>query len=430
MKLRNLLMGAAAALMFGQALAQPQPLDEVAVLVNDGVILKSEIDDRMTSVKRGALQSGQQLPSDSALRTQVIDRLIAESLQLQMAERMGLVISDIQLDQTLENMAREQNLTLETLREEIESDGTNYAAYRESVRREITIGQVQRIQVQRRIQISPQEINTLVDLINEQGLQDAEFHVGHILIDFAGDETAARERADKVLEMLNDGADFGQTALAASSGPKALEGGDWGFMNINEMPTLFAEVIKDAKKGDIIGPVKSGAGFHVITIFDTRGQEVQELAEVNSRHILLKPSPILSEDMAQTLLEEFMTEVKAGDADFAELARQHSDDPGSAARGGDLGWADPNMYVPAFRDTLNRLDVGEYSEPFRSSHGWHVVQLVDRRVTDATDQANTDRAYQLLFRRKFGEQVNAWQEEMRAGAYIEVLERGGRGSRS
>ncbi|ADN77558.1 Peptidylprolyl isomerase [Ferrimonas balearica DSM 9799] len=428
MILRQLLMGAMAALMFGQALAQPQPLDEVAVLVNDGVILKSEIDERMTSVKRGALQAGQQLPSDAALRTQVIDRLIAESLQLQMAERMGLVISDIQLDQTLENMAREQGMTLQGLRQEIESDGTNYAAYREQIRREITIGQVQRIQVQRRVQISPQEINTLVEMINEQGLQDAEFHVGHILIDFGGDETAARARADKVLELLEGGADFAQTALAASSGPKALEGGDWGFMNINEMPTLFAEVVKDAKKGDIIGPIKSGAGFHIITIYDTRGQEVQEVAEVNARHILLKPSPILSEDMAKTLLDEFMADVKDGKADFGELAREHSDDPGSAARGGDLGWADPNMYVPAFRDTLARLKVGEYSEPFRSSHGWHVVQLLDRRVTDATDQANSDRAYQLLFRRKFGEQVNAWQEEMRAAAYIEVLDRSGRRS--
>ncbi|MBY5922392.1 peptidylprolyl isomerase SurA [Ferrimonas balearica] len=428
MTLRHLLMGALTALMFGQALAQPQPLDEVAVLVNDGVILKSEIDERMTSVKRSALQAGQQLPSDAALRTQVIDRLIAESLQLQMAERMGLVISDIQLDQTLENMAREQGMTLQGLRQEIESDGSSYAAYREQVRREITIGQVQRIQVQRRIQISPQEINTLVDLINEQGLQNAEFHVGHILIDFAGDEAGARERADKVLELLNDGADFAKTALAASSGPKALEGGDWGYMNINEMPTLFAEVVKDAKKGDIIGPIKSGAGFHIVTIYDTRGQEVQEVAEVNARHILLKPSPILSEEMAKTLLDEFMADVKAGKTDFADLARQHSDDPGSATRGGDLGWADPNMYVPAFRDTLARLKVGEYSEPFRSTHGWHVVQLLDRRVTDATSQANTDRAYQLLFRRKFGEQVNAWQEEMRAGAYIEVLERSGRRS--
>ncbi|SHI24850.1 peptidylprolyl isomerase SurA [Ferrimonas marina] len=428
MKLRNTLLGALMLVPMA-TLAAPTVLDQVSVLVNDGVILESEIAEREEMVRRNALQAGQQLPSASALRTQVIDRLIAENLQLQMADRMGLVISDIQLDQTLENMAAEQGLSLQQMRDEVENQGASYASYREEIRKEITIGQVQRIQMQRRIQISPQEIDTLVGLIQEQGLQNAEFHIGHILIDVAGDETAARERADKVLELLNDGNDFRQTALAASSGPKALEGGDWGFMNVNEMPTLFAEVMTDAKTGDIIGPIKSGAGFHIITVFESRGVEVQEVQEVNSRHILLQPSPILSEDMAQQLLEEFMADVEAGNADFAELARQHSDDPGSAVRGGELGWADPNMYVPAFRDTLGRLNEGEYSEPFRSSHGWHVVQLMERRTTDATDSFNNDRAYQLIYRRKFGEQVNAWQDEMRAAAYIEVIERDDRRSR-
>ncbi|WP_028115703.1 peptidylprolyl isomerase SurA [Ferrimonas senticii] len=421
MKLRHTLI--AAVLMPMLAWSAPQPLDHVAVLVNDGIILESEIGERLESVKRNALQAGQQLPSDSALRAQVIDRLINESLQLQMAERMGMVISDIQLDQTLTNMASEQGQTLAQLRQTIESQGGNYTAYREQVRREITIGQVQRIQVQRRVQISPQEIDTLVSLIKEQGLQSAEFHVGHILIDFGNDENAARTRADKVLQMLNDGADFKNTALAASSGPKALEGGDWGYMNVNAMPTLFAEVVTDAKAGDIIGPIKGANGFHIVKIFDTRGIETQEVAEVNSRHILLKPSPILSEDMAQQMLLEFIEQVNSGAAEFADLAEQHSDDPGSATRGGDLGWADPNMYVPEFRDTINRLAPGQTSQPFRSSHGWHVVQVLDKRTSDATESMNTDRAYQLLFRRKAAEQSQAWQNEMRAGAYIELLDK-------
>lgn len=428
MRLRNTLLGAAAALLFGQAMAQPQPLDEVAVLVNEGVILKSEINERIQMVKASALRSGQQLPSDRALKTQVTERLIAENLQLQMADRMGLVISDIQLDQTLENMAKEQNQTLAQMREFMDNNGTGYAQYRENVRREMTLGQVQRIQVQRRIQISPQEINALVEAMEAQGAQDDEYHVGHILIDFAGNENEARERADKVLTLLNDGADFSKTALAASSGPKALEGGDWGFMNINAMPTLFAEVVKDAKPGDIIGPIKSGAGFHIVTIYEVRGQEVKEVSEVNARHILLKPSPILSEQMAESLLEEFLVEAKADDERFATLAEEHSDDPGSASRGGELGWADPNMYVPAFKDALARLQPGEYSAPFRSSHGWHVVQLLDRRVTDATDKFNSDRAYQLIFRRKFSEEVANWQEEMRASAYVEVIDRNGNNS--
>ncbi|GAA5190040.1 peptidylprolyl isomerase SurA [Ferrimonas gelatinilytica] len=424
MKFRNTLIG----LLFAPfiAAAQPQMLDQVSVLVNDGVILESEINERVENVRLNALRAGQQLPSDQALRTQVIDRLIVEHLQLQMAERMGLVISDIQLDQTLENMAAEQGMSVEQMRESIEAEGGNFTAYREELRREITLGQVQRIQVQRRIQISPQEIDTLVNLIEEQGLQDAEFHVGHILIDASEDEDAARQRAERVLQVLKEGADFRETALAASAGPKALEGGDWGYMNINEMPTLFAEVMNDIDVGDIVGPIKSGAGFHILTVFDHRGVETQEVAEVQSRHILLKPSPILSEEMARAMLEEFLNDVRNGDADFADLAREHSSDPGSAVKGGELGWADPNMYVPAFRDTINRLEVGEYSEPFRSSHGWHVVHVLDRRTSDATESFNTDRAYQLIYRRKFGEHVNAWHEEMRSGAYIELVNQGRR----
>ncbi|SDJ59382.1 periplasmic chaperone for outer membrane proteins SurA [Ferrimonas sediminum] len=427
MKVRNLIISAVAAFaMAGSALAQPQLLDRVAVLVNDGIILESEIDERVENIKRSALQSGQALPSDTALRTQVIDRLINESLQMQMADRMGMVISDIQLDQTLENMAKDQDLTLEQMKAEVEAGGDNYAQYRENIRREIILGQVQRVQVQRRVQVSPQEIDALVKMIEDQGLQSTEFNMGHILISVSNDTPKAveeaRTRADKVLALLNDDADFAKTAISASSGPKALEGGNWGWMNVNEMPTLFAELVRGRKAGDIIGPVKSGAGFHIIKILDTRGQQIQEVDEVHSRHILLQPSPILSEDMAKQMLDDFLKQVRNGDADFAELAKQYSEDPGSAVKGGDLGWADPGMYVPAFKDTLASLKKGEYSEPFRSTHGWHVVQLMDRRTTDTTAKMNSDRAYQLLFRRKFNEQANAWSQEMRAKAYIEVVE--------
>ncbi|USD37948.1 MULTISPECIES: peptidylprolyl isomerase SurA [Ferrimonas] len=427
MKVRNLIISAVAAFaMAGSALAQPQLLDRVAVLVNDGIILESEIDERVENIKRSALQSGQALPSDTALRTQVIDRLINESLQMQMADRMGMVISDIQLDQTLENMAKDQDLTLEQMKAEVEAGGDNYAQYRENIRREIILGQVQRVQVQRRVQVSPQEIDALVKMIEDQGLQSTEFNMGHILISVANDTPKAveeaRTRADKVLALLNDDADFAKTAISASSGPKALEGGNWGWMNVNEMPTLFAELVRGRKAGDIIGPVKSGAGFHIIKILDTRGQQIQEVDEVHSRHILLKPSPILSEDMAKQMLDDFLKQVRDGDADFADLAKQYSEDPGSAVKGGDLGWADPSMYVPAFKDTLASLKQGEYSQPFRSTHGWHVVQLLERRTTDTTAKMNSDRAYQLLFRRKFNEQANAWSQEMRAKAYIEVVE--------
>lgn len=409
------------------SVAAPVQLDRVAVQINEGIILESEISHMVTSVKANAQKAGQGLPSDNALRTQVIERLILTHLQLQMAERIGLSIGDLQLDQTIENIAKEQGLSVNQMKQQIESEGMSFAQYREQLREEITLGEIQRIQVQRRIQVSPQEINNLVKMIQEQGLKDVEFQMGHILIEVPSNPTseqleASSKRANIVLKRLNDGEDFRRTAIASSSGPKALEGGIWDYMSINEMPTLFAEVVTDAKTGDVIGPIKSASGFHIIKIMDARGLQTQEINEVRSRHILLKPSPILSEERAKAMLENFLTQIRSGEADFADLARQYSEDPGSGAKGGELGWAEPTVYVPEFAQTLNSLEINEISEPFRTTHGWHIAQLEEKRTTDATDQFNSNRAHQLIYRRKFNEELQNWLDEMRSEAYIEVFE--------
>jgi peptidyl-prolyl cis-trans isomerase SurA len=408
-------------------MAAPVALDRVSVQINDGIILESEIGNMLATVRANAKKSNQTLPSEQALRTQVIERLILTRLQLQMAERIGLQIGDLQLDQTIENIAKEQKLTVSQLQQQLENDGLSYSQYREQLREEITLGEIQRIQVQRRIQVSPQEISGLVKLMLEQGLKEVEFQIGHILIDVPNDPSseqleASSKRANIVLKRLNEGEDFRSTAIASSSGPKALEGGVWDYMNINEMPTLFAEVVNGAKVGDIIGPIKSGSGFHIIKVMDARGLQTKEVEEVKSRHILLKPSPILSEERAKAMLVNFQKQILSGDADFAELARQYSEDPGSATKGGELGWSSPDVYVPEFTQTLNSLKENEMSEPFRTSHGWHLVQLMDKRKTDATEQFNSNRAHQLIFRRKFNEELQAWLDEMRSDAYIEVFE--------
>ncbi|NDO74794.1 MULTISPECIES: peptidylprolyl isomerase SurA [Shewanella] len=424
---KKLIFGFFALVMSQASLAAPQLLDRVAVQINDGIVLESEVQNMVDTVKANAKAAGQSLPSDQALRTQVIERLILTRLQLQMADRIGLHIGDLQLDQTIENIAKQQNMTVAQMRAEIEADGNSFSQYREQLREEVTLGEIQRIQVQRRIQVSPQEINSLVKLIKEQGLKDVEYQVGHILIEVPSNPSseqleAASKRANAVLERLKSGADFRETAIASSAGPKALEGGIWDYMNINEMPTLFAEVIADAKTGDIIGPIKSGAGFHIIKIMDARGLQTQEVEEVRARHILLKPSPILSEDRAKAMLQQFLKQIRSGEAKFEDLARQYSEDPGSATKGGELGWAAPSIYVPEFAQTLNSLKQGEISEPFRSTHGWHITQLEERRKTDATDQFNTNRAHQLIFRRKFNEELQNWLDEMRADAYIELFD--------
>jgi peptidyl-prolyl cis-trans isomerase SurA len=415
-------------LFFSAAVSsQPQELDRVAVIVDQGVVLESEIQELVESVKRNAVASGQDLPSDQAVRTQATERLILTSLQMQMAERMGIQVSDPQLEQTIASIAESEGATVEQLRASLAAEGVSYDSYREEVRRELITGEVRRANVRRRVYITPQEVESLVRLMQQQGLEQAEYRLGHILIGFPPEPSeedidSARDRADKVLELLNNGSDFAKIAIASSSGAKALEGGDMGWMNINAMPTLFAEAVQDKKTGELIGPIRSGAGFHILKVMDLKGVEQVEIVEVNSRHILIKPTVILSEERAKTMLEEFREQILAGEADFAELAKEHSADPGSALKGGELGWSDPSVYVPAFKDALENLEKDQISQPFRSSHGWHIVQLLDRRIGDVTDKVQEEKAYRLLFNRKFAEETDNWLREMRDSAYIEVLE--------
>lgn len=410
-----------------QSFAEDIPLDKVAVIVNDGVILESEIQSLLETVKMNAIKSGQGLPSEDIIRTQAIERLIVTNLQLQMAENMGMQISDAQLEQTIANMAQQDGITVEEIRRQLARDGISYEKYREEVRQELLVGEIRRGMVRRRIYITPQEVEGVLSQMEESGKAQTEFHLGHILINLPSqpseeDVDSAEKRANKVLELLNKGTDFKKVAIASSSGSKALEGGDMGWMNINEMPTLFAEAMPGNKKGDFIGPIRSGAGFHILTIFDIRGQQTVEISEVKARHILVKPSLILSDQKAEEMLKDIRTKLLAGEVEFAAMAKEHSEDPGSALRGGDLGWADPNIYVAEFKATLGELEKDEISMPFRTVHGWHIAQLLDKRTEDATEKRKKDRAYQVIFNRKFNEEASNWLREIRDEAFIEIVE--------
>ncbi|WP_269519265.1 peptidylprolyl isomerase SurA [Alteromonas sp. BMJM2] len=422
--IRALMLGA---VLSFSSMAQEVMLDRVSVIVDQGVVLESEIAALVKEVKRNAEANNQELPSDRALRTQAIERLITKNLQLQMAERMGIQISDPQLEQTIGNIAANQNASMEQLRAQLAAEGIAYDDYREDIREEIIMGEVRRANVRRRVYITPQEIDTLMGLIEQQGAEQAEYRLGHILIGFPADPTdediqASRERAEKVISLLESGSDFTKIAIASSSGNEALEGGDMGWLNINAMPTLFAEAVQNKDVDSLVGPIRSGAGFHILKVVDTRGIEKVTVQEVNSRHILVKPSIILSEDKAKAMLAGFKEDVIAGEAEFEELAKEYSEDPGSALRGGDLGWSNPDNYVPAFKDALANLEPGEFSEPVRSVHGWHLIQLIERRIDDATDKRKEEKAYQLIFNRKFAEETENWLREMRDAAYVEVIE--------
>ena len=424
-----LLTSAFAITSFFPVQAQQVELDRVAVIVDSGVVLESEILDLLTTIKEQAALKGQSLPSDKALRTQVVDKLINDSIITQLGERMGVQVSDAQLDETLTNMAKEDKLTLEQFRQNIVKDGTNYDKYREIVRTELISGEVRRNSVSRRIYVSPQDVANLLSSMKEQTNTDVEYRLGHILIGFPTDATqddmnSAKTRAEKVIELLNKGSDFAKIAIASSGGSNALQGGDLGWKNINELPTLFSSIIDGEKKETILGPIRTGLGFSIVKIIDIRGREIVEVEESKSRHILIEPSVILSEAKAELLLQGYLDQFNAGEADFADLAKTHSEGP-SAINGGDLGWADPANWDPIFSAALARLKIDEVSKPFRTSFGWHIVQLTGRRTLDATAQMNENKAHRILFNRKFGLESARWIKELRDEAYIKVFRRDG-----
>jgi len=410
-----------------QAQAERTKLDEVVAIVNEEVILASEVNALTLSVTALATKAGQTLPSPEILHQQALDKLIMDSLQLQIAKKMGLRISDAQLEDTLNNMAKGNNQTIEQLRQSVIADGGDFNDYKEEIRTQLLTNEVQRMQIRRRITISDQDVDNLLSIINEQGQKNLQYRISHIMLrvpDEADNATmeSLQTKITDIKTQLNAGESFSSLALALSAGPKALDGGDWGWMNINEMPTLFADAVKNAKKGDIIGPIRSGAGLHIIKVSDMRGVDSVMTKEVNVRHILIKPSVILSDEKAQSLLNEYLVRIKSGDATFADLAKAYSDDTGSAIKGGDLGWADPSIYVPAFKLALQHLQKGEISPPFRSSHGWHIVQLLDRRTQDTTEKANRQKAWQLLYNRRAAEESQTWLTELKQEAYIRILD--------
>jgi len=428
-KLLKLLLITTACSVISLATVQAEEieLDRVVAVVDGGVVLESEVKDLLKTIKTQAKKNDQSLPSDGALRAQVIDKLINDSLITQMGERMGVKVSDAQLDETITNMAKEEELTLEQFRQKVISDGTDYDKYRELVRTEIISGEVSRNSVQRRIYVPPQEITNLITSMKEQTSTSVDYRLGHILISFPEDPTqeemnAEKERAEKVIELLNNGSNFAQIAIASSGGTNALEGGDLGWKNINELPTLFSEIIDGKKKGAILGPIRTGLGFSIVKIIDIRGQKVVEIEEANARHILITPSIILSEAKAEAMLQGFLDKINAGEADFADLAKEHSED-GTAVRGGELGWTDPRIWDPAFQEVVAKLKVDEIYKPFRSSFGWHLVQLTGRRTLDATKQMNERRAYQIIFNRKFGMEKARWLKELRDDAYVDIFAR-------
>ncbi|GIA12045.1 survival protein SurA [Vibrio cholerae] len=417
------LISVLSALTLFNAHAEPKQLDSVAVIVNSGVILQSDVDSALKTIKANAKQNKQPLPQETVLREQVLEKLIIDTLQQQEADRIGVKIDDNRLNEAIKEIAKNNQQTQEQLITSVAQEGLTYPEFREQVRKEMAASDARNALVRRRINILPAEVDTLAELLTQETDATVQYKISHIQlrVDDGQDKSAAETLANKLVNDLKNGADFAQMAYAYSKGPKALQGGDWGWMRKEEMPTIFADQIKIQNKGSIIGPFRSGVGFHILKIDDVKGLETVAVTEVNARHILIKPTIILSDEGAQKQLNEFVQRIKNGEVTFAELAQQYSQDPGSAAQKGELGYQTPDLYVPEFKHQIETLPVGQISEPFKTVHGWHIVEVLDRREVDRTDSALKNKAYRILFNRKFNEEASAWLQELRASAFVEVL---------
>lgn len=422
---KTLLLGIA--MIANTSFAAPQVVDKVAAVVNNGVVLESDVDGLMQSVKLNAGQAGQQLPDDATLRHQILERLIMDQIILQMGQKMGVKITDEQLDQAIANIAKQNNMTMDQMRSRLAYDGLNYSTYRNQIRKEMIISEVRNNEVRRRITVLPQEVDALAKQIGTQNDASTELNLSHILIALPENPTSeqvndAQRQAESIVEEARNGADFGKLAITYSADQQALKGGQMGWGRIQELPGIFAQALSTAKKGDIVGPIRSGVGFHILKVNDLRGQSQSiSVTEVHARHILLKPSPIMNDQQARLKLEEIAADIKSGKTTFAATAKEYSQDPGSANQGGDLGWATPDIFDPAFRDALTKLHKGQISAPVHSSFGWHLIELLDTRKVDKTDAAQKDRAYRMLMNRKFSEEAATWMQEQRASAYVKIL---------
>ncbi|SLM64647.1 MULTISPECIES: peptidylprolyl isomerase SurA [Dickeya] len=422
---RALVLGLA--LSANMAFAAPQEMDKIAAVVDNSVVLESDINSLLQSVKMNSQEAGQQLPDDSTLRHQILERLIMDNIIMQMAQKMGVQISDDQLDRSITNIAAQNRMSLDQLRSRLAAEGVNFDTYRSQIRKDMTIAEVRNSEVRRRVSVLPQEVDSLAQQLASQGANGPEVNLSQILIPLAENPTQdqvdkAESLANRLVKEASQGADFGKLAITYSADPQALKGGQMGWGRPQELPSLFAERLSSPRKGQIIGPIRSGVGFHILRINDTRGgDQAVSVTEMHARHILLRTSVVMNDAQARARLEDIASQIRSGKLSFAAAAKQLSQDPGTANQGGDLGWASPDMYDPAFRDALTQLQKGELSAPVHSSFGWHLIQLLDSRQVDKTDATQKERAYRMLFNRKFAEEAQTWMQEKRAAAYVKII---------
>jgi peptidyl-prolyl cis-trans isomerase SurA len=416
---------AAGLLASGGLQAAVKSLDQIVAVVNDDVITRSELENRMQEMLTQLQTKSTSLPPLAILREQVLERMISKRLQLQTADRLGLSVDDDTVTKAIANIAETNRITLLQLREVLERDGISFALFREQLREDILINRLKQKEVINRIVITDQDIDNFIAREIGTQRQRSAVHLQHILIATPEgaspeDVQAAKKQALTVYEELQQGADFSDMAMRVSDSRQALEGGDLGWIETSRIPSLFTQLVDELEPGAIGKPIRNASGFHIVKLLEIKGGKKLIVNQTRARHILIITNEIVSDREAQQRLATLRERIVNGES-FESLARSHSDDKASAIKGGDLGWTSPGDLVPQFEEQMDALALNEISEPFKSPFGWHIVQPLERRQHDNTEEALRNNARQAIQKQKSEEAIELWLRRLRDEAYVEVM---------
>ena len=415
--------GLAACFLIAPALqAETQPVDQVVAIVDDDIIMASELRERIAGLTETLKSRGMDIPPEEDMIRETLDRLILESIQLQKGQRVGVRISDAQLNTAVQNIAAQNRLTQEQFIAALERQGQSYAEMREQIRREMIIQRVQAGNVNQRIQITPKEVDNFLATEDGKKLTQPEYHLLHALLPLPPgtspeDEAAARAYVEQMLKRIRSGESF-EEVVRSSDDKYRFTGGDIGWRKAEDLPSLFTSVAPGMAKGATSDPIRSDSGFHLIYMQDVRGDALI-VAQTKASHILIKPSEILTDEQTREKLVGLRARIEAGES-FAALAREYSEDIGSAQEGGDLGWTTPGQMVPEFEQMMKATAVGEISAPVRTQFGWHIIKVEGRRDEDVTTETLRSRAGEYLHNRKYQEELDAWLQQIRDEAFVDI----------
>lgn len=401
-------------------------LDRVVAIVNEGVVLQSQVDGQIDLIMGRLRDQKAKMPPADVVRQQVLERLVLQEIQYQRAERLGVRVSDEMLNEALRDVAKRNGMPFEQMPVALASQGIDYASYRDDMRREISISLLRQRDVFPRIYVSPRELDQALQRQSSQVDENTEFDVSHILLSLPESADADQmARVEKLAGEIHDraaaGEDFGQLALAYSQAQSALERGKLGWRRLNQLPQFIADLVAGIKPGEVASPVRTPTGFHIVRLDETRGASTGPMLveQIHARHILLRPNEVQDDATTRQRLTALRDRILAGE-DFGALASVTSEDPASASHGGDLGWTSPGTFDPEFETVLASLEPDQISEPFRTQFGWHIVQMMGKRTFDQSDDVRRQRVLTALRESKVDEETELWLRRLRDEAYVEI----------